>query len=204
MTIGRGAAWGDRVAPPSGMIEAHDDAAFVRLALGPPPASVRLTGGDLARTVGAASARVGTGSTVLALPVDLLELTTDIGDFTACAHVVARPPWSRGGPWFGALVVVMNVQFIGDWDVAPRGHPNDGRAEVLQIDGSLPLRQRLAVRRRLPLGTHVPHPGIATRSVRDATFEFRRPMVLRVDGVDVGAARSMAVHVHPDALIAYA
>lgn len=203
MTIRPGDAWGVRVAPPVGMIEARDDATFVALALGPQSPAVRLTGGDLARTVGASSATGEAGSPVLALPIDLLDVSADIGDFVAGAHVVARSRRSRGGCWFGPLVVVMNAEFIGDWDVAPRGHPNDGRAEVLQVDASLPLRQRLAVRRRLPGGTHVPHPGIRTRSVREATFEFTDPMVLRVDGVDVGIVRAMSVHVRPDAVVAY-
>ncbi len=39
--------------------------------------------------------------------------------------------------------------------------------------------------------------------MREATFEFADPMVLRVDGVDVGIARSMSVHVRPDAVVAY-
>ncbi len=98
----------------------------------------------------------------------------------------------------------MNAQFVGDWDVAPRGHPNDGRVEVLEIVGSMSIRDRLAVRRRLPLGTHVPHPAIRTRSVREATFEFERPMVALIDGLDVGTVRSLSVRVRPDAVHAYA
>ena len=35
-------------------------------------------------------------------------------------------------------------------------------------------------------GRTFPHPAIGSRSVREATFEFDRPMTLLVDGLDVG------------------
>ena len=98
----------------------------------------------------------------------------------------------------------MNAEFIGDWDVAPRGHPNDGRAEVLQVDASLPTSPAIGRATTIATGTHLPTRGSGTGSVRDATFEFADPMVLCVDGVDVGTARSMSVHVRPDAVVAYA
>lgn len=163
--------------------------------------------GDLARTVGAHP--VGSRppddeeASVLELPLDLVEVTSDVGEFVACAHVVARPRWTRGGWWFGPVAVVMNAEFIGDWDVAPRGHPNDGRVEVLQADPKMSVRQRLAVRRRLRAGTHVPHPLIATRTVKDASFDFGTTMTLLVDGVRVGRCRRLSVRVCPDAVIAY-
>ncbi|MET0911477.1 MAG: hypothetical protein ABWZ99_18575 [Ilumatobacteraceae bacterium] len=206
MTIRPGDAWGTRVARPADLVAASFDAQFVELALGPDRPPVRLVAGDLARTLGVAPGdgrATGQDGTLLELPVDVVEVTTDVGDFVACAHVIVAPPARRGGWWAGPLVAVMNAQFVGDWDVAPRGHPNDGRVEVFEVTGSLSIRDRLAVRRRLPLGTHVPHPAIRTRSVREAAFEFERPMTARVDGIAVGTVRSLAVRVRPDAVHAY-
>lgn len=192
---------------PENLLTAGSDAEFVRLALGSGRPPVRLGGGDMARTLGVggdSGAGGGPGDdTVLEVPIDVLEVTSDGSLAVACAHVVAKPPVHRGGWWAGPLVVVMNAQFHGHWDVAPRGHPNDGRVEVLEIDEDLSLRARWAVRRRLPLGTHLPHPAIHTRSVREATFEFTRPMMLHVDGVGLGSLRSMSVRVRPDAVLAY-
>ena len=45
-------------------------------------------------------------------------------------------------------VAVMNGQFLGDDDVAPRGHPGDGRAEVVVL--AVPPKDRKAMRERLP------------------------------------------------------
>jgi hypothetical protein len=204
MTIRPGDAWGSRIERPAGLVDASSDAEFVQLALGVGRQPVRLVGGDLARTLGIAAGAAERDGSVLELPVDIMEVTTDDGEFVACAHVVVKPPARRGGWWIGPLVAVMNAQFVGDWDVAPRGHPNDGRVEVLEIAGSMSIRDRLAVRRRLPLGTHVPHPAIRTRSVREATFEFERPMVARIDGRGVGTVRSVSVRVRPDAVHVYA
>ena len=55
-------------------------------------------------------------------------------------------------------VVVANGQYLRGVDVVPRGHPGDGRIEGQVYD--VARRERAAMRRRLPLGTHVPHPRI--------------------------------------------
>jgi hypothetical protein len=187
---------------PSGLLTATDDADVARLVLRNDQPPVRVAHGDLARTLGSPSS--DDAPSVLELPLDLVDVTCDGGDLVACAHVVVRRRWMRGGWWFGPVTVVMNAEFIGDWDVAPRGHPNDGRVEVLQADTAMSLRERFAVRRRLPGGMHVPHPSIATRSVREAAFEFEQPMVVVVDGIVVGSSRSLSVRVRPDAAIVYA
>jgi diacylglycerol kinase family enzyme len=98
----------------------------------------------------------------------------------------------------------MNAEFIGEWDVAPRGHPNDGRMEVFDVDASMTVRDRIAARRRLRTGTHVPHPRVSTRSVRRGAWSFARPLEVVVDGRRIGRASSLAIDVVPDAAIVYA
>ncbi len=146
------------------------------------------------------------GPMVNELPIDLL--TVRLGGraepVIACAHVVARSPWWRGSWWRGPVLVVMNAEFLGSFDVAPRGHPNDGRVEVLEAGTDLTLRQRLAARKRLRTATHVPHPAIATRSVRQASWTFRRPMAIAIDGRRSGRTRTIDVTVTPDAAIVHA
>ena len=197
MTIGRGGEWGRAVAPPAHVHVAANDADVVRL-LQDESAPVMVTGGDLARTLG--TPPPAPRDTVLELPIDLLEVTTDRGAAVACAHVTVRSAWSRGGWWHGPVIAVMNAQFVGDWDVAPRGHPNDGRAEIVEAN-DLTLRDRIEVRRRLPHGTHLPHPGITVRSVPAATWDFSRARVVSIDGAAPFPTSSLSITVLPDAAV---
>jgi hypothetical protein len=209
MTIKPGEAWGATVDAPAGLVAVADDAELARRLAAtrddPTAAPVLVTGGDLGRTIGTRNHAEVTRRTVNALPVDLLDVVLDGGVArTACAHVVVHAPWWRGGWFRGPLLVVMNAEFIGEWDVAPRGHLNDGRAEVLEAGPDLGVRQRIEARRRLPAAAHVPHPRIATRSVRSAQWAFPAPMIVRIDGVAAGRARSIGVTVVPDAAIVHA
>lgn len=202
MTVRPGSEWGRIVDRPVGLVTARSDADLTDLLReeGGPP--VMVAGGDLARTFGTVSQH--DLATVLELPIDLIDVSIDDADLVACAHVVVRSRGRRGGWWFGPVVVVMNAEFIGEWDVAPRGHPNDGRVEVIEGATALSVRDRLEVRRRLPLGTHVPHPAITTRSVREAEWSFASPMAVVVDGRRRGQTRTLAVRVRPDAAIVHA
>jgi hypothetical protein len=201
MTIRPGAEWGRMVPRPAGLRRVGSDRRLARsLAAG--ATALQLTGGDLHRTLGSPTA--STAGEVRALPIDVLEVVVDDGaPQIAVAHVVLRSPWWRGGPLRGPVVMVMNAEFIGDWDVAPRGHPDDGRAEVVEVAADLGVRARLAARRRLPRATHVPHPSITTRSVRTATWESRRPFVVALDGETLGRCHHIEVSVAPDAAIVH-
>ncbi|NND75867.1 MAG: hypothetical protein HKN44_12755 [Ilumatobacter sp.] len=201
MTIEKGAAWGRTVPRPNDLVVAANDADVVTALRDGRP--VAPAAGDLHRTVG------GRDSTDAAelneLPIDLLAVTLDDGETrVACAHVVVRQPWFRGGWWFGQVLMVMNAEFLGRWHVVARGHPNDGRVESCEWGRPLGIRQRIAARRRLPAGAHVPHPLIATRAFRQRTWEFEMPMVVRVDGVAAGRSRSLVIDVRPDAGVIYA
>jgi hypothetical protein len=209
VTIGKGTPWGRQVDPPPDLIVVATDAELAarlearRRDPAAPPVAARA--GDMARTLGVDD--VAGRATLNELPIDLLELRVghrdgdhdDLRTLVGCAHVVMRRPWWRGGWWRGAVVVVMNAEFIGTWDVAPRGHPNDGRVEVFAVDAQLDVRQRLAASRRLRTATHVPHPLITTRSVRRASWTFEPSMAIVVDGVRVGRARRVELDVVPDA-----
>ena len=205
MTIRKGEAWGRTIDRPDELTTVTDDAhlaaqlAAQRGSESPP--ALLAAGGDLARTLGGSAGR----TQVNELPIDLLEVHLDGTDrpIASCAHVVMRAPWWRGGWFRGTIVLVMNAEFVGRWDVAPRGHPNDGRAEVFEAGPELSLRQRLAAWRRLPNASHLPHPAITTRSVERERWAFRRPMVVRIDGQGRGRATDVEVTVIPDAGIVH-
>jgi hypothetical protein len=194
VTIRRGEPWGSpgvlgREAP-----VASTDAELAE-AVRAGATTVGLLGGDLCRTVGGRGdrSRLYDGSGMV-LPIDVGVARLEEGsELVFVAHLVVRRHW-----WFGPLAVAMNAQFLGNWDVAPRSHPNDGRLDVL--DAELSVADRWKARWRLPTGSHVPHPGIRERRVRDTVLEFASPMPVRLDGVLVGRARRIAVHCRPDAI----
>jgi hypothetical protein len=156
-----------------------------------------LLGGDLCRTLGGTGdegrIRSPEGRRV---PIDLGTALVDGRRTHFVAHLVVRQGW-----WRGRIVAVMNAQFLGDWDVAPRGHPNDGRLDVLDVAAAMPLGQRWQARSRLRAGTHVPHPDISQRRTAALQIDLERATPVRLDGELVGPARSLSVRVEPDALL---
>ena len=100
--------------------------------------------------------------------------------------------------------MVSNVDFIGDWHVAARTHPNDGRADSCSWGSDFSIRDRWEARRRLPSGTHVPHPAIDTRSFRERSWSFDESLDVLVDGRRRGSTRHLTVAVEADAAVVYA
>ena len=200
MPISKGEPWGEPgPLPPHGVVvrsdrEARELVTAARRA-GEPVPPVGLLGGDLCRTLGGTGdeARLRSDDAVQ-LPVDLGAVLVDGRLHWFVAHLVSRRSW-----WRGRVVAAMNAQYLGDWDVAPRGHPNDGRLDVLDAD--LPLTDRLQARSRLRTGTHVPHPGIQERHVSSHQVELAKPTPVWLDGDLLGDARTLSLRVEPDALL---
>lgn len=200
MTIRKGEPWGTTGPLPDGAVLVRSDAEARELVTAArradqPIPPLGLLGGDLCRTLGGTGdeGRLRSGE-VTHLPVDLGAVLVDGRLHWFVAHLVARHGW-----WRGRVVAAMNAQFLGAWNVVPRGHPNDGRLDVLDAD--LPLRDRLQARRRLPLGTHVPHPGIRERHQQAVQIELDRPTPVRLDGQLLGPARTLSIRTEPDALL---
>ena len=203
MTIRPGEEWGSEVPRPGDLRVARDDAELAALLTDGSGAPTGVAAGDLFRTIGARP--IGDRSVLRQLSLDLVRVTVDGGEPVASvAHVVIRAPTAVGSWWRGPVTAVMNAEFIGTWDVAPRGHPNDGRVEVFEIDASMSIRQRLAVARRMRSASHLPHPLISRRSVRSAAIEHDRPMDVIVDGVRRCRGRHVAIEVEPDAATLHA
>lgn len=192
MTIGKGVDWGERVARPDGLVVVGSDAELAVLVASGSRAPMAVAGGDLHRTLGDSDG--GDGSTVQRVPLDAFRVTADGVEHCAVAHVVARRSW-----WRGPIVGVFNCEHLGRWDVAPRGHPNDGRADVLEVDEAMTVRARVQAWRRLRSGTHVPHPAIHVSQRTAASWGFARPLRLYVDGRRHGEVINLEVNVEADA-----
>ena len=199
MTIRRGQPWGETVPPPDDLVTVTSDADLARLVEAGERRPIRIVGGDLLASLGGAAA----DGQVRELPLDIIEGRADGEEFIAVAHVVARSP-GRTGWWRGPIVAVANVDHLGRWDLAPRAHPNDGLLDVVEVDTAMSVRARWQAWRRLPTGTHVPHPSIRTTRTTAASWDLDHPTALWVDGVERGRVRSLAVTVRPDHVIVYA
>lgn len=200
MTIRRGAPWGEPGMLPPGAPVVTDDAglrthveAARRHGFATPVVGV--LGGDLCRTVGGPGERARLHEGGVVLPIDVGRVDIDGETHWFCAHLVARRRW-----WFGAAAVVMNAQFLGDWDLGPRAHPNDGLLDLTA--GTLPLGDRREARRRATTGTHLPHPALRTARGPHHELDFDPPVGVWLDGVRVArAARRLVVDVEPDAAL---
>lgn len=201
MSIEKRKAWGTPGPLLPDGVEVHSDAEARAVAERARRADVAipamgLLGGDLCRTVGGRGDRGRLRSAEgVQLPIDLGAVLLDGRLHWFVAHLVVRRSWLRG-----RVVAVMNAQWIGRWDVAPRSHPNDGLLDV--FDGDLSLDDRLKARRRIPSGTHVPHPKITERRVKALQLELDRPTPVWLDGERVGAARTLSIRLEPDAFTA--
>ena len=196
MPIAKGEAWGaPGELPEGGAIVSSDAEAASALHAArnerrPLPA-LGLLGGDLRRTLGGGASR-GKELQGVRFTIDLGEALLDGRLHFFVAHLVARTRlWTRA-------FVAMNAQSLGDWNLGPRAHPNDGLLDTFDVH--LPRGQLLAVRARLHHGAHLPHPGIKERRTAAVQIELDRPLAVRLDGVASGKARVISVRVQPDAL----
>ena len=201
MTIRKGEPWGEAAVCPDNLRVVPTDRDLREWVIwhrtrGRPIGDVGVSGGDLARTCGGST---GGHPSAAKVTIDVMRVVLDGGDPTwGVAHVVARRRWLRDD-----IVMVMNAQFLGPYDVVPRAHPNDGRLDVLRIDAGMSPRERLQARARARTGTHLPHRHLSVQSSADVDLRFERPMVIWVDGVRLGTAGALTVSAEPDALTAY-
>jgi diacylglycerol kinase family enzyme len=215
----RGEPWGRPAGGPPDLEVTGDDAALARAVEharkrggSAPLVRFRPEASSFARAVGlppgAAPATAG-----LALPVDALDVEAGehYGRRLAVNGVVLGVPPDRlrgrhalvpvavtcdGRPLAPAeatTVAVLNGQFLDDLDVAPRGHPGDGRAEVVVL--AVTARDRKAMRQRMARGDHLPHPGITVQSARRVRVEWASEQSIEVDGHPVGRRRVVEIAV---------
>jgi hypothetical protein len=199
MTIGKGTDWGMPGPVPAGLIARGDDRSLARDLAGGRDGVA--SAGDMATTIGCSRAPE-VGEPGRRLPIDLMDVEiTWRGDrrtVVAVSHVSIREPLRRGGRLRGEVRWIMNAQYFAGRDLVPRGHPNDGRLEVLSIDATMGVRQRILAWNRSRTGRHLPHPLITVRSTKEFTVACRGRVVV-VDGVRAGRADEVVVRVRPDA-----
>jgi hypothetical protein len=199
VTIRKGQQWGaPRPLDAGGVVvrgdrQAGEIVAAARRSRQPIP-TLGLVGGDLARALGSTGDESRLHSSAAhTFPVDLGTVLIDDHLEYFVAHLVARRRW-----WAGRFFVAMNSEYLGQWKIAPRAHPNDGRLDIL--DGSLSFDDRLKARARLARGDHLPHPSIRTQQSAAIQVEFAAPTPIFLDGEAYGRATALSIRVEPDAL----
>lgn len=202
--IKHGQDWGREDTAPRDLVRASSDRALADC-VGEGHRNVVVTCGDMWRTIGSEKRAVVGGERAMCLPIDIMKVEFRLEDESlvskiAVSHVVLRSSNIRGGWLRGSLTIAANAQFIGRWDVAPRGHPNDGRVEITQVDEAMSLRQRLTARSRLSTGSHLPHPSIQTKSVKNFVWEgdSRSQKFLWIDRQRIGRVKSLSIEVCND------
>ena len=204
VTIRPGEPWGDVGPVPAGLVTVHSDAELRDVVerarrLDAPLPPVGVAGGDLMRAVGGTGEThrfdTGDGVDVARLPVDIVRVEAGGEVAWFVAQLIARRSW-----WRGELVAAMNAQYRGVYDIAPRAHPNDGRADVVRVAAAMSVGDRWKARRRLPQGTHVPHPAITTRPASTIEITFERPLDVWLDGMRWRRCTALRLTVEPDAL----
>ena len=200
MTIRRGSDWGRLGTPPEDLPSARSDRE-IGVRLGDGLTTIRLCGGDMFATLGGSTLESLTPS--LELPIDVMQISfkhsrdSELNTRLASSHCVLRAINARGGWFRGSSVAVMNAQYLGKWDVAPRGHPNDGRVEVLEVDARMSVRQRMIARLRMKTGTHLPHPDISVKSVSEFTWSGSA-LTMWIDGAKIGVVQFVEIQVMKD------
>jgi hypothetical protein len=196
MTIEKGAAWGVPGTAPHDLVVAADEAALAR-AVGSGVRHAALRDGDVLRALGLTDATPPhAGGPALLLPCDAMRVRLDDrAPLTAVSTIIV-------GRRFRERVLASAGGFLGVLNVAPRAHPNDGLLDVLVIAPRTGARQLLAVRRRMRLGDHLPHPALTMCRAAAHEFSFADgPQRVVIDGRQHGRARRVRIDVLPDAFV---
>jgi hypothetical protein len=209
--IEKGAPWGEPTDAKPDASVVGDDATLARVVADGPGSLIRFipdASSDLARAVGLSSHSPAKTE----VPLDALRFET--GAVAVNMVVSGAPPdrqrwWHRrrrvtvhvddrvlhDGP--ATCVLVANGQYLRGNDAVPRGHPNDGRAEVQVY--ALRSGARAEMRRRFASGAQIPHPDIRTGAGRAVRVAWAYPTHLEVDGEQRPAAAAWTIEVSPSA-----
>ena len=208
MTIQRGRDWGDYVQRPSGLQLVADDSKAEEfldehLPNASQPIELAILKSEVARALGITGPKVENNE-MLRTEFDVVEATFKLANHDNLlrryflGHAFIRTSWFRG-----KCVGVLNSSFVGHRDWAPRAHPNDGKIDVVELDESMSVRQRLAAYKLMKTGSHLPHPGILYRQLTQYSTDCSNLPILFIHGRRIGFVEICSFRVVPDAVNLY-
>jgi hypothetical protein len=163
------------------------------------PKDIRLIvkAGDIARSLGDPVNPL-IGAECIEVPIDALRVNISLRDgssvsLLASSHVMI-------GHWLrGRFICVNNSGFIGKRNISPRAHPNDGFFDVMSLQPSMRLQQRVLARHRSALGTHVPHPLVDSSRAKEIEYSsVSRSESLHIDGRRIPSWSAVRIEIVPD------
>jgi len=204
MTISKHLEWGREILKPEDLVICQDDAAASRLLTGLISESkhfpiIAIKSSKLARALGTNGAQLDSKS-MRALPFDLIKINFTNSSNEKVMVITIGYALLRNSWWRGEITAVLNTSFIGDWDCAPRSHPNDGKFDVVTVGSQMRPMQRLIASRRLRLGTHLPHPQISTHQATSLELSSNALPNLFVDGQRFAKVSQISFTLLPDAV----
>lgn len=191
--IRRGEPWGHATVMPNDVFVARSDHA---IATADPSRQLFPESGDIAHSLGNPRLPM-VGSECTEVQIDAMLCTVVSNDGTKHT-VAAASSLTIGSPMHARHVIVSNAGWLGDLNVAPRAHPNDGHVEMLTFAPDMTFRQRVIARRRMRTGTHLPHPDISMSRIDKAAIERIGREKLVIDGQEIPEWTSLSMHVRPD------
>ena len=192
MTISKGQPWGTEGVVPHGVEVADSDRA---LALSTEPC--QLTAGNIHAALGRPTPKKP-GEPCMILPVDALEVVIHRRGGPGASILAAGEVIIGRWQWGRHCVIATNAGVVGDLNIAPRAHPNDGVMDVLTRHAEMRFRERWLARRKARLGTHLPHPNLEYRTSTDLHHDRHGREPLWVDGVRVTSWTSVSIRVRTD------
>ena len=198
MTIRKGEQWGSRIAMPSPIRQVHSDSELAHCSSSD---FISLTGGDIHFTLGSPVLRE-TETECTLLPVDALQCRITLTNGSVKELLAAS--CVEVGRFFsllhrGRFICITNGGIVDGRNLALRAHPNDGRFDVMTIDASMSLRDRITARKKAVTGSHLPHPRISVRQNDVFTVQgMGRRERLCIDGVTIPHWSEISVRILPD------
>ena len=199
MTIRKGEQWGIQIEAPEQLVLLSGDKELAKM----DPSSVGvLMGGDLHHSLGSpGQVQPGVMCTQLEIDALFVEIQTSANDeyslFASSSVEIGRlrPSIYRKNRY----VCVTNGGLVGNRNLTPRAHPNDGVLDCVTFGKEMTFRERLLATKKAFTGTHLPHPNIHVS--RAESFSFIRASKhehLFIDGERVSLWQSVRVTVQPD------
>lgn len=198
MTIRKGEQWGSRIAMPSHIRHVSSDA---EIALCTSDDFISISNGDIHLTLGSPVLQKNEAECTLLL-IDALQVHILLTDGSENVSLAAS--CIEIGRFFSVLhrhrfICITNGGIVDSRNLAPRAHPNDGRFDVITVEASMSIRERLIARKKALTGSHLPHPCLSVR--QSESFSTQRQGHrddLVIDGVIISDWTEVSVSILPD------
>ncbi|MBT96131.1 MAG: hypothetical protein CL431_09195 [Acidimicrobiaceae bacterium] len=185
--------WESEIDRRSELHVAYDDKDIVKL-FQSGEVLISLRGGNLYKSLGGNNNVTSLDDTKsIALKLDLGQIELGESKYLFASHCRIA---NFLQPWRSTFIV--NSPVIRNRRISPKGHPGDGKFEMIEF--SMSLQQSMIAYRRSKSGDHVPHPDIKISRKSNCKIKFKKKQRVSVDGKTVKFSRDFSMSVIPHAI----